>query len=258
MTDTKLLHDLFGLAGRVALITGARQGIGEAIADGLARAGAAVAVTARDIRTLEPLVNRLGPAALPLELELSDPDAIERCVHQTTARFDRLDIVINNAGLTVRAPAEELTLADWERVFATNLRGPFLLSRAAAEVMKDQGGGRIVNLSSPFARLGLADRSAYAASKAALEQLTRSLAVEWARYGITVNAVTPTTVLTESRRELFRDQSVIDARVAQIPLGRLGRPGDVVGAVLFLCGQAGSFVTGDTLLVDGGYTMRRE
>ena len=123
--------------------------------------------------------------------------------------------------------------------------------------MKESGGGRIVNLSSPFARLGLPRRAAYSASKAGLEQLTRSLAVEWAPYGITVNAVAPTTVLTESRADLFRDEGLRREREAQIPLGRLGLAEDVVGPVLMLCGAAGSFVTGETLLVDGGYTVRR-
>jgi len=212
-------------------------------------------VTSRDASTLAPLAERLG--ALPLELELSRPEQIEAAVDATIEALGGLDILVNNAGLSIHAEALELDVADWDRVFETNLRGVFLLSRAAARVMKGRGGGRIVNLSSPFARVGLPRRAAYSASKAGLEQLTRTLAVEWAPYGITVNAVSPTTVVTETRAELFRDEEARQARTRQIPLGRLGTPEDVVGPVLLLCGEAGSFVTGETILVDGGYTVRR-
>ena len=260
MSDGPFLQALFGLEGRVALVSGARQGIGEAIAEGLARAGAAVALTSRDRAALGPVADRLGALGartLVLELELSRPQQIEECVADTVAAFGRLDILVNNAGLSIHADAFDLELEDWDRVFATNLRGAFLLARSAAAVMKERGGGRIVNLSSPFGRVGLPRRAAYSASKAGLEQLTRSLAVEWAPHGITVNAVAPTTVLTESRADFFRDEGRRREREAQIPLGRLGLAEDVVGPVLMLCGAAGSFVTGETLLVDGGYTVRR-
>jgi len=254
------LRSLFALEGRVALVTGARQGIGEAIAKGLALAGAAVAVTSRDAAALGPLVEHLQSlpgSSIALELELSRPEQIERCVAETVAAFGRLDILVNNAGLSVHADAFDLDVEDWDRIFDANLRGVFLLSRAAARVMRDGGGGRIVNLSSPFARVGVPRRAAYSASKAGLEQLTRSLAVEWAPHGITVNAVAPTTIVTETRAELFRDEEPRREREAQIPLGRLGIADDVVGPVLLLCAAAGSFITGETLLIDGGYAVRR-
>jgi len=260
LSNEEFFRGLFGLEGRVALVTGARHGIGEAIAEALARAGADVAVTSRSASSLEELVARLaglGVRALALELELSDPRSVEECVATTVEQLGRLDIVVNNAGLSVHGPALDFDLGDWDRIFEANLRGAFLVSRAAGRVMKVQGGGRIVNLSSPFSRVGVPDRVAYSASKAGLEQLTRSLAVEWAPYGITVNAVAPTTVLTETRVHLFRDEEAMGRRIAEIPLGRLGRPEDVVGGVLLLCGSAGSFVTGETLLVDGGYTVKR-
>ncbi len=245
------IEQRFGLAGRVALVTGARQGIGEAIAQALAEAGARVAVTSRDRSQLA------DAAALAIELDVGDEEQVDAAIAATVAELGGLDIVVNNAAVTAHVPALELTTADWDDVMRTNLRGAFLVARAAARVMKDRGGGRIVNLSSPFARVGLADRVAYSVSKAGLEQLTRSLAVEWAPYGITVNAVAPTTVLTASRQKVFADDAALQRRIAQIPLGRVARPDDVVGAVLFLCAEAGAFVTGESILVDGGYTIGR-
>jgi NAD(P)-dependent dehydrogenase (short-subunit alcohol dehydrogenase family) len=254
------LDELFGLEGRVALVTGARQGIGQAIAEGLARAGAAVAITSRDRAALDPIAEKLtgvGARTLPLGLELGSFEQIEAAVRDTVSNFGRLDILVNNAGLSMHGDALDFDAAAWDSVFETNLRGAFLISQAAAREMRRIDGGRIVNVSSPFARVGLPRRVAYSASKAGLEGLTRSLAVEWAPYGITVNAVSPTTIVTETRAELFSDESVRTERVAQIPLGRLGTADDVLGAVLLLCGSAGSFITGTTILVDGGYTVRR-
>lgn len=243
------LERRFGLDGRVALVTGGRQGIGEAIALALAEAGATVAVTSRDAR--------VDAGALALQLDVGDEEQVDAAIATTVAELGGLDVVVNNAAITAHVPALDLSVADWDAVMRTNLRGAFLVARAAARVMKDRGGGRIVNLSSPFARVGLADRVAYSVSKAGLEQLTRSLAVEWAPYGITVNAVAPTTVLTASRQAIFADEAALQRRVAQIPLGRVARTDDVVGAVLFLCADAGAFVTGESILVDGGYTIGR-
>jgi NAD(P)-dependent dehydrogenase (short-subunit alcohol dehydrogenase family) len=256
----EFIRGLFGLEGRVALVTGARQGIGRAIAEALAYAGADVALTARDPSTIAPLVARignLGVKVVALECELSDPAGIESAISQVVERLGRLDIVINNAGLSIHGPALSFNLDDWDRIFDANLRGAFVVSRTAARFMRDKSGGRIVNLSSPFAQVGVVDRVAYSSSKAGLEQLTRSLAVEWAPFGITVNAVAPTTVLTETRVNLFKDEEALRRRIAEIPLGRLADANDVQGAVLFLCGRAGSFVTGVTLHVDGGYTVKR-
>ena len=202
-------------------------------------------------------IKSFGTDALSLQLELSNEDQIERAVADTLAAFGRLDIVVNNAAVSIRGAALEYDARDWDRVFATNVRGVFLMSRAAARVMRQARFGRIVNLSSPFAHVGLPNRAAYAASKAAVEQLTRSLAVEWASHEITVNAVAPTTVITETRAELLRDDAVVRDRIAQIPLGRLGLAEDVVGATLLLCGPGGSFITGQTVLVDGGYSVMR-
>lgn len=254
--DLDYLGELFGLDGKVALVTGARQGIGHAIALALARAGARVAVTGRELASLQGAGQELGALGgehLELALELGDTDQIERVVAAVADRWGRLDVLVNNAGVSIRRPAADYEAHEWDRVLSTNLRAAFLLAKAAAAHMRQ--GGRIVSLSSTFAHAAVPERAPYAASKAALEQLTRVLAVEWAPRGITVNCIAPGATLTETRRALLCDPQTASRRIEQIPLGRLGLPGDVVGAVLMLAGQAGQFITGQTLLVDGGYTL---
>lgn len=259
MSRKAYLERLFGLDGRVALVTGGRQGIGEAVALGLAQAGANVAVTSRDSSSLEDVCTRIrgyGVEALALELELTDTAQIEHTVAETVRVFGHLDIVVNNAAVAIHGDPLTYSVDDWDRLFAANLRGPLLGSRSAVRGMVERGQrGRIVNISSTFSSVAVKGRFAYAASKGGLGQLTRSLAVEWAPFGVTVNAVAPATVLTETR--VFESEEQERARIAQIPLGRLGMPGDIVGAVLLLAGEAGSFITGQTIFVDGGYTVVR-
>jgi NAD(P)-dependent dehydrogenase (short-subunit alcohol dehydrogenase family) len=248
---------LFGIAGRVALVAGGRQGIGRELALALAQAGARVAVTSRRPEELSGLAGELeafGAEHLELGLDVSDEDDVERVVAAVVDRFGALDIVVNNAGRAIRRPALEHTLADWDAVLDTNLRGAFLVCRAAARAMGTRG-GRIVNISSTFAQAAFPNRVAYAASKAGLEQLTRVLAVEWAGRGITVNALSLTTIETEARRDLFATPEARAARVRRIPLGRLGETGDVVAPFLLLVGDGGAFITGHTMAVDGGFTL---
>lgn len=255
-----LLERSFGQRGRVALVTGARHGIGEGIALALAEAGADVALTSRTVEGVEPVADRVrehGVAALPLALEMTDAEAVEAAVATTVEELGGVDLLVNNAGLSLRGDSDELPLEGWDRILATNLRGAFVASRAAARSMRRRGGGAIVNLSSPFARVGAARRAAYSASKAGLEGLTRSLAVEWAADRIRVNAVAPTTVVTETRRDLLDEPGALDARLAAIPAGRLAEVDDVLAAVLLLCGPGGEMITGQTILVDGGYSVAR-
>lgn len=236
------LAQLFGLDGRVALVTGARHGIGEAVANALSRAGARVIVTGRSQDRLPTIGDE------QLALDVTDPWQVEA----TISRCGRLDIVVNNAAVPATGPTDALSVAEWDRVMATNLRGPFLISRSAAATM--ERGGRIINVSSTYARLAAPNRAAYAAAKAGLEHLTRVLALEWAPRGITVNAVAPGATPTESRAPVLGTEEARRSRAAEIPLGRLGEVDDVVGAVLLLASDAGAFITGQTIVVDGGLT----
>jgi NAD(P)-dependent dehydrogenase (short-subunit alcohol dehydrogenase family) len=248
---------LFDLSGRVALVTGARHGVGRAIALAYARAGARVVVTGRrpeELAAVGAELDALGAEHMPLGLELTDEAAIGPALRAAAERWGRLDVVVNNAGLSIRKPAAALTAAEWDAVVATNLRAPFLVAQAAAAVLTAPG-GRIVNLSSTFARVAVAERAPYAASKAGLEHLTRVLALEWAPRGITVNAIAPGATPTETRADVLGTDEAVRARSAAIPLGRLGTPEDLVGAALLLAGDAGAFITGQTIVVDGGFSL---
>jgi 2-deoxy-D-gluconate 3-dehydrogenase len=246
----------YGLEGKVALVTGGRQGIGAAVARELGDAGARVAVTSRRRGDLTDLVEELGGAgidAVALPLDVRDVDGPDAAVAAVVEHFGRLDVLVSNAAATSRAPALELGEAEWHDVIETNLTGAFRVALAAARGMAD--GGAIVNVSSTYARRATPSRAAYSASKAGLEQLTRCLAVEWAPLGIRVNAVAPGTVATPSRAGVLADAEFVRRRVERIPLQRIAAPDDMVGAVLFLAGPAAAYVTGHILLIDGGFSI---
>ncbi|HEX6548062.1 MAG TPA: glucose 1-dehydrogenase [Candidatus Dormibacteraeota bacterium] len=247
------------LSGRVALVTGARAGIGAGIAAGLAKAGADVALTAREPEALdatESTVQAAGVRALRVGIELRDPASVEAGVARVIAELGRIDILVNNAGATARLEALDYGQEDWDAILETNLRGAFLMAQAAARDMIPRHYGRIINISSTYARAVQPRRAAYAASKAGLEQLTRVLALEWAPHGVTVNAVAPTSTRTPGRQDKFADPGYEAKRAADIPLGRLGTPEDVAQAAVFLASEGAGFITGHTLAVDGGYTLR--
>jgi NAD(P)-dependent dehydrogenase (short-subunit alcohol dehydrogenase family) len=250
------LSDLFSLCGKCALVTGARQGIGRAIAVALSRVGADVVVAGRaasDVADTVDEVRRMGGRAIGLGMDVTRLTEVDAAIARSLDAFQRLDIVINNAGVTARRPVVDLSESEWNAVIATNLTGTFRVSRAAARTMGVTG-GRIINLSSTFARVPFPGRAAYAASKAGVEQLTRVLALEWAP-AITVNAIAPSTIVTETRADLFRDPAAREARIAEIPMGRLATTDDLIGTVLLLSGTAGAFITGQTIVVDGGFSL---
>jgi NAD(P)-dependent dehydrogenase (short-subunit alcohol dehydrogenase family) len=250
----------FDLSGRVALVTGAARGLGHAIARALAHAGADVALGLRDVNTGGELardIESMGRRALALQMDVTRLDQIFAAVEETVARLGRIDILVNNAGLAPENLAEAVREADFDLTLAVNLKGTFFASQAAGRAMIRQGGGRIINLGSQAGFVALPGESVYCMTKAAISHLTRCLAVEWGRHGINVNAVAPTFIATPGTEECLRDPAFRADVVERIAaLHRIGQPMDVAGAVIFLASPAASLITGDTLLVDGGWTAR--
>ncbi|GAA4940126.1 NAD(P)-dependent dehydrogenase (short-subunit alcohol dehydrogenase family) [Nonomuraea thailandensis] len=246
--------------GRIALVTGAARGLGRAISLALADAGADVALGLRDAAAdggLSEEIERLGRAALPLQMDMTVPGQISAAVQRTLDRFGRIDILVNNAGIAPGNPAEDVTEEDFDRTLQVNLKGTFLASQAAGRAMIGQGHGRIVNVGSQAGEVALPGESVYCMTKAAIAHLTRCLAVEWGPHGITVNNVAPTFIRTPGTEPALSDpafEADVIERIAA--LHRIGEPMDVAGAVLFLASPAAALVTGHTLVIDGGWTVR--
>jgi NAD(P)-dependent dehydrogenase (short-subunit alcohol dehydrogenase family) len=248
---------LFDLSGKTAIVTGASRGLGASFARALAGAGADLVVTARRLEALvetRRAVEDFGRRALPLELEVRDLASIERMVEAAQAHFGHIDILVNNAGLNVRKPALEVTWDDWNTVLDTNLRGAFFVAQAVARRMIPRRYGRIVNIGSVTSVFGYAGIAPYCASRGGIKQLTMSLADEWGANGITVNYLAPGWFETDQNRVLYRNEAWVAYLEDRIPLGRHGQPHDLDGAVVFLASDASAYVTGQTLLVDGGIT----
>jgi NAD(P)-dependent dehydrogenase (short-subunit alcohol dehydrogenase family) len=250
----------FDLSGQVALVTGAARGLGNAIALALAHAGADVVLGLRDIKTGSDLVQQIeamNRRALPLQMDISDTTQIQRAVDETVTHFGRLDILVNNVGLGPSNLAENVSEDDFDLTVAVNLKGTFFTSQAVGRVMIRQQYGRIINLSSQAAFVALPTESIYCITKAAISHLTKCLAVEWGQYNITVNAVAPTFIRTPGTEEALADpQFHADTLERIAALHRIGDPMDVAGAVVFLASPAASMITGDTILIDGGWTAR--
>ena len=247
------------LDGKVAMVTGAGSGIGKAIAVAVAEVGAdcVACELPEKMADLEPVcdgIRRLGRKALPLPLRLPDIDSIDAAVDRAVAEMGRIDVLVNNAGVNIPREALEVTEADWDGVVDVNLKGLFFLSQRVARKMAAAGGGKIVNMASQNGVVGYYKRAAYCSSKAGVVNLTRVLALEWAPHKINVNAVGPTFILTPLTQATFDDPVLREDLLKRIPLGRVGQPEDVVGAVVFLASPAADLITGHTLLVDGGWT----
>ena len=250
----------FDLSGQTALVTGASKGLGKAISLALANAGANVALGLRDPASGDDVVREIramGHRALAVPMDVRDRKQIDAAIGTVVSTLGRLDIVINNAGLGPSAPAEDVTEENFDLTVDVNVKGVFFVSQAAGRVMIAQGYGRIVSLSSQAGFVALPGESIYCMTKAAVAHLTKCLAVEWGKHNITVNAVAPTFIVTPGTESALADPKMkadILERIAG--LHRVGTPMDVAGAVIFLASPAASLITGDTLMIDGGWTAR--
>jgi NAD(P)-dependent dehydrogenase (short-subunit alcohol dehydrogenase family) len=252
--------DRFRLDGKVALVTGGARGLGRVIADALASAGADVALSARIRQNAEQAAEVIaklsGRHTLAVAADVTVRDDVEAMVATVLEALGRLDILVNNAGINIRGPIEELRDDDWDMVVDTNLKGPWLCCRAVSATMRRQKWGRVVNVSSMLGEISLPGRTPYASSKGGLTMLTKTLALEWARDGINVNAICPGPFATEINAPLLNDPAARAQMEANVPLGRWGDPVEIGPAAVFLASDASSFMTGATLFIDGGYTAR--
>jgi NAD(P)-dependent dehydrogenase (short-subunit alcohol dehydrogenase family) len=239
----------------VAIVTGVSRGLGQTFARALARAGADLVITSRDIDSLKPFqkeVETLGRFALPLMLDVRDPESIQAMMPAALAHYRQIDILVNNAGCNIRKPAVDVTWDDWNTILDTNLRGTFFVSQAAARHMISRKFGRIINIGSVTCVAGYAGLGPYGASRGGVKQLTMSLADDWGIHGITVNCLAPGWFKTAQNAVMYEDPEWVQYLCERIPLKRPGQPIDLEGAIVFLASDASAYITGQTLLVDGG------
>ncbi len=248
---------LFDLNGKTAIVTGASRGLGRRFAATLARAGADVVVTARKAESLQAVCDEiaalgLGRRIVPLELDVTLQSSIAAMAQQAAQAFDRIDILVNNAGCNIRKRALDVSWDDWNRVLDTNLRGPFFVAQAVARGMVERGYGRIINIGSLTSVFGYAGIGPYCASRGGIRQLTMSLADDWGPSGVTVNCLAPGWFYTDQTAALFQNEAWVSYLRDRIPLKRVGDVAELDGALLFLASDASSYMTGQTLLIDGG------
>jgi 2-dehydro-3-deoxy-D-gluconate 5-dehydrogenase len=265
MATQKLGHvdySSFGLLDKIAVVTGASQGIGRAVALGLAQAGAHLVLAKYpekrqdEIKAVQAEIEALGRKAIIVQTDVAEVDQLRALMEKTKETFGRIDILVNNAGWTGTTPALDVTEEEYDRTMAASLKSVFFASQAAARIMIPQGGGKIINIGSNFGEIAFKSRSVYAAAKAGVHHLSRALSLEWAKDGVLVNVVAPCITETESRKNILERPGYKEwATKEMIPRGRWNQPDDLVGAVLFLSSPLSDMVVGHVLMVDGGWTI---
>jgi 2-deoxy-D-gluconate 3-dehydrogenase len=253
----KIPFSEFDLSGKVAIVTGAGRGMGYHIALALARYGSDLVICSRTISELEKTdgeIETLGRKVLIQRMDVSKIPEIHAMVEESVKAFGHIDILINNAGVNVPQWAIDVTEETWDKIIDTNLKGVFFCAQAVGKVMIQQKRGKIINVSSQAGSVGLLQRAAYCSSKGGVNLLTKVLAIEWAKYNINVNAIAPTFIETPLAKPMFEKEGFREYVLGNIPLGRVGQPQDVVGAVIYLSSEASNLVTGHVLLIDGGWT----
>jgi len=250
-----MLSTEFDLSGKVAIVTGGSRGLGKAMAIGLANAGANIVICdIIDTKETVSIIQGLGRESIGVKVDVTNYADIAMMVKKTLEKFQKIDILVNNAGIVKSAPSESMIQKDWEKVLSVNLTGEFLCAQAVGNQMIKQKHGRIINISSVAGMLGSDQSSAYCASKAGIILLTKTLAVEWGKYGINVNAICPGIFYTDMTESYLKDQGFTQMIKTRVPLGRYGKPEELMGAIIFLASNASTYVTGTTLVVDGGWT----
>lgn len=247
----------FKLTGKVALVTGSSKGLGEAAAVALARAGAEVAVCGRDRADIDRVVQRIkasGRKAAGFGLEVTSSETVNQGVEAILDHFGKIDILVNNAGTNHRVPVLEFPEEEWDRVMDTNLKGYYLVAKAVVPQMIERGYGKVINMSSILGRIGIVNQLAYASSKGGVEQMTKIMALEWARAGVRVNAIAPTYFETDLVKQIRDDKERFDFINTRTPMGRWGQLEEIEGLVIFLAGSASDFITGQSIAIDGGWT----
>ncbi len=251
------MQDLFDLTGKVAIVTGTSRGLGQYFAGAIAKAGADLVITSRSLSRLTEFrqeIESLGRKALPVQMDVLSQSDIENMVRSSVEEYGKIDILVNNAGLNIRKPSTEFDWADWDTVLNTNLKGSFFCAQAVGKEMMKRNYGRIINIGSCTCVFGMEGIAPYTASRGGILAMTRSLSAEWGKFGITVNVLAPGWFKTAQNAELYQNKEWVKYITSRIPLNRPGQPHDLDGAVVFLASDASEYVTGQIILVDGGFT----